>query len=112
MAPSAPTSSGAARSTARYGILSLPWIVALVLTAIAPAYLGPLVSTIGGFVALAVAIAVTLGGWFAFPWVVSIGRGATAYLVRGLWGVIVTVPGIFIVVMGPPIIVVLRTVRG
>jgi len=80
--------------------------MALLLTAVSPTYLSPLLSEPIGWVGIAVALALAVATWWTVPALQSVGSGWGAGVLWAVWVAAATIPGLFIVVMGPAILVV------
>lgn len=86
-----------------------PLIVALVLTALSPPYLSPLLSAPIGWIGITVVLALAATTWWTVPALQSVRSGLGSGVLWALWAAAATIPGLFIVVMGPAIIVVAHT---
>lgn len=85
----------------RIGIPAIPWVLLLGLTAIAPTYPKPLVTNVGGIVALGIAAILSAAAWFTYPVVSSPDNRAIRILLTVAWTVVLTLPGLLIVLLAP-----------
>jgi hypothetical protein len=97
----------------RFAVPALPWVVWTGLSGLTGgAFERPLVTNSFGVAALILAAILTVGGWLIFPLLRRLRPAWLSYLTLAAWVFLTIVPGVLIVVMGPAIIVVVRSMSA
>ena len=91
----------------QFGIPAFPILLAVLLSLVSPLYLQPMFSNALGLTGVAIVVALSVGGWLVYPHLYRASTPAR-YVLIGLWFVLVTLPGTFIVLIFPALVTIAR----